>query len=559
MFRLLAAIGSRKTRFEALRLLLKKFRRREWLAHFQELALELSPREKNYFYFEYLYMSFDLAPEGPPAARHDEFLAMVDFFTVNKRALSPRLTRLRQQCEESEKSLGLFAAARLVEQYRTWRLPADFFNSFSHEIGKAAPVDWLVMAVHEKQRPLFRFAGSDQFRDLGEEMLQDALATPLNQNLDLAEVKRRYRSPERLFYPFANTKIIRWPLAEDLLACLAIGSRDGALYFQDFCERHRETLNKFSLLFRNFLESEYRIDEKLDFIVGASQKIKEMKRRIAQVSKVDFSLLISGESGSGKELVARAVHLLGPRAGQPFIPVNAAAIPDTLLEAELFGYKKGAFSGAGDNRVGLLEAADRGTLFLDEIADLPLALQAKLLRALQEREIRRLGENKTIRIDVRLISASNKDLGELIRKNLFREDLFYRLQDLVIAIPPLRERREDIPLLIDHFLRKFGYPGQDPARLSAIADRFRDDAFPGNVRELESRIKSMITFNPDLELPDEQGQELFSWKSARQEHERDLLLKTLKEMNGHRSRTAEKLGISRMALFNLLKKYRIGP
>ena len=232
-----------------------------------------------------------------------------------------------------------------------------------------------------------------------------------------------------------------------------------------------------------------------------------MKRRIAQVSKVDFSLLISGESGSGKELVARAVHLLGPRAGQPFISVNAAAIPDTLLEAELFGYKKGAFSGAGDNRVGLLEAADRGTLFLDEIADLPLALQAKLLRALQEREIRRLGENKTIRIDVRLISASNKDLGELIRKNLFREDLFYRLQDLVIAIPPLRERREDIPLLIDHFLRKFGYPGQDPSRLGAIADRFRDDAFPGNVRELESRIKSMITFHPDLELPDEPGQE----------------------------------------------------
>jgi DNA-binding NtrC family response regulator len=559
MFRLLAAIGSRKTRFEALRLLLKKFRRREWLVHFQELALELSPREKNYFYFEYLYMSFDLAPEGPPAARHDDFLAMVDFFTVNKRTLSPRLIRLRQQCEESEKSLGLFAAARLVEQYRKWRLPADFFSSFFHEIGKAAPVDWLVMAIHEKQRPLFRFAGSDQFRDLGEEMLQDALATPLNQNLDLAEVKRRYRSPERLFYPFANTKIIRWPLAEDLLACLAIGFRDGALYFQDFCERQRETLNKFSLLFRNFLESEYRSDEKLDFIVGASQKIKEMKRQIAQVSKVDFSLLISGESGSGKELVARAVHLLGPRAGQPFIPVNAAAIPDTLLEAELFGYKKGAFSGAGDNRVGLLEAADRGTLFLDEIADLPLALQAKLLRALQEREIRRLGENKTIRIDVRLISASNKDLGELIRKNLFREDLFYRLQDLVIVIPPLRERREDIPLLIDYFLRKFGYPGQDPSRLGAIADRFRDDAFPGNVRELESRIKSMITFNPDLELPDEQGQELFSWKSARQEHERVLLLKTLKEMNGHRSRTAEKLGISRMALFNLLKKYRIEP
>ncbi len=557
MFRLLEAIGSRKIRFEALRLLLKKFRRREWLDRFKKLAWDLSPRAKNYFYFEYWYMFFDLSPEGLPAAQRDEFLAMHDFFTANKRSLSARLSRLRQQCEESEKSLGLFADARLVEQYRQWRLPVDFFNSFFHEIGRAAPVDWLVMAIHEKQRPLFRFASSDLFRDLGEEMLQETLATPLNQNHDLAEIKRKYRSPERLFYPFANTKLIRWPLAENLLACLAIGSKDNTLYFQDFCQRHRETLKKFSLLFRNFLEYEYRINEKLDFIVGTSEKVKEMKRRIAPVSKVDFSLLISGESGCGKELVARAVHLLSPRAGQPFISVNAAAIPDTLLEAELFGYKKGAFSGAAENRVGLLEAADRGTLFLDEIADLPLALQAKLLRALQEREIRRLGENKTIRIDVRLISASNKDLNDLIRKNLFRKDLFYRLQDLGIAIPPLRERREDIPLLINHFLRKFGYPGLDPARLGAIADRFRNDDFPGNVRELESRIKSLITFNPDLELPDGTGNEPFSWKSACREYERDLLRKTLDEMNGHRNRTAEKLGISRMALFNLLKKHKL--
>ena len=531
MTRRLQAIGSRKLRFEALRLLLIQFRRHEWLGRFKDLAWELSPRAKNYFYFEYWHMHFDLAPEGPPADRRDEFLAMYDFFTVNKRSLPARLTRLRQQCEESEKGLGLFADAHLVEQYRSWRLPVDFFNSFFREIARSAPIDWLVMAVHEKQQPLFRFASSDQFRDLGEEMLRDALATPLNQNHGLAEVRGKYRSPERLFYPFANTKLLHWPIAEDILACLVIGSRDDAMYFQDLRERHRETFKKFSLLFRNFLQNEYRIDEKLDFIVGTSEKIREMKRLIAQVSKVDFSLLISGESGSGKELVARAVHLLSPRAGQPFISVNAAAIPDTLLEAELFGFKKGAFSGAAENRVGLLEAADRGTLFLDEIADLPLALQAKLLRALQEREIRRLGENKTIRIDVRLVSASNRDLGELIRRELFREDLFYRLQDLVIRIPPLRERREDIPLLIDHFLKKFGYPGQEPARLDAMADLFRNDKFPGNVRELESRIKNMITFNPELELPPRGEQEPFSWKSARQEHEKDLLLKTLKELN----------------------------
>ena len=559
MTRGLQAIGSRKLRFEALRLLLKKFRKHEWLEPFKELAWELSPRAKNYFYFEYWHMYFDLAPEGPPTARRDEFLAMYDFFTVNKRAVPARLNRLRQQCEANEKGLGLFADARLVEQSRRWRLPVDFFNSFFREIANSASIDWLVMAVHEKQKPLFRFASSDQFRDLGEEMLLDAWVTPHDQNHYLPEIREKYRSPERLFYPFANTKLIRWPIAEDILACLVAGSRDEALYFQDLPERHRETFKKFSLLFRNFLQNEYRIDEKLDFIIGESEKIREMKRRIAQVSKVDFSLLVSGESGSGKELVARAVHLLSPRAGQPFISVNAAAIPDTLLEAELFGFKKGAFSGAAENRIGLLEAADRGTLFLDEIADLPLPLQAKLLRALQEREIRRLGENKTIHIDVRLVSASNRDLGELIRRELFREDLFYRLQDLVIRIPPLRERREDIPLLIDHFLKKFGYPGQEPARLETMADMFRDDEFPGNVRELESRIKNMITFNPELELLPREEKEPFSWKSARQEHEKDLLLKTLKELNWHKNRTAEKLGISRMALFNLLKKYQIAP
>lgn len=559
MLRQLDAITSRKMRFEALRLLLKKHRRSEWLGPFMKMAWELSPRTKNYFFYEYWHMFFELADEGPPAARREEFLAMHDFFALNKRSLSLKLTRWRQQCEESEKSLRLFDDARLVEQHRQWRLPADFFHCFCHEIAKAAPVDWLVMDVHEKQRPLFRFASSDMFRELGDEMLRRARSAPPDRNHDRREVQRLYRSPERIFYPFASTQLLRWPIDEDILACLAVGSRDGALRFQDLGERCRETFRTFALLFRNYLQNEYRIGEKLDFIVGSSEKVQALKRLIVQVAKVDFSLLISGESGSGKELVARAVHLLGPRAGQPFISVNAAAIPDTLLEAELFGFRKGAFSGAGENRVGLLEASDRGTLFLDEIADLPLALQAKLLRALQEREIRRLGENRTIRIDVRLITASNRDLEELIRGKLFREDLFYRLQDLVIRIPPLRERREDIPQLVDHFLRKCGYPGQDPDKLAAIADMFRLDEFPGNVRELESKVKNMITFNPGLDLSPAPEQKPFSWRNARAEFEESLLRRILKQQRGNRNRTAQTLGISRMALFNLLKKHGISP
>jgi len=556
---LLDSIASRKMRFEALRLLLKKHRRGEWLDRFMKMSRELSARAKNYFFYEYWHWFFELAGEDPPADRRVEFLAMHDFFTLNQRCLSLKLTRWRQACEDSEKSLRLFDDARLVEQHRQWRLPADFFNSFRHEIGKAVPVDWLVMDVHEKKRPLFRFASSDQFPELGDEMLRRARSSPPDRNHDRKEVQRLYRSPERIFYPFASTQLLRWPIDGDILACLAVGSRDGALRFQDLGERCRDTFRTFAQLFRNFLRNEYRIGEKLDFIVGSSQQVQTLKRLIAQVAKVDFSLLISGESGSGKELVARAVHLLGPRARQPFISVNAAAIPDTLLEAELFGFRKGAFSGAGEQRVGLLQAADRGTLFLDEIADLPLALQAKLLRALQEKEIRRLGENRTIRIDVRLISASNRDLGELIRGQQFRADLFYRIQDLVIRIPPLRERREDIPQLIDHFLHKYGYPGQAPDKLAAIADLFRIDEFPGNVRELESRVKKLITFNPGLDLDPGPEHAPFSWKCACADFARDLLSRTLAQQQGSKKRTAETLGISRMALFNLLKKHGLSP
>ncbi len=560
----LTSIGSRKARFEALRLLLKKHRRFEWLDRFKELALELSPRAKNYFFFEYWYMVFDLAPEEAPGARRTEFLAMVDFFSLNQRAMPAKFARMRQHCLESDRAPGLFDDARLVERSRQWRLPADFFQSFYHEIGKAAPIDWMIMTIHEQHPPgqghsvrIFRFANSEQFSELGEEMLQEAWTAPQNQDYDVQEVRRRFRSQEKFFYPFASTKVIHWPISDQLFASLIIASNDGSLRFQDFSGRHQETLKKFSVLFQNFLQNEYRVHEKLNSIVGESEAVQRVKRMIAQVSKVDFSLLITGESGCGKELVANAVHRLSPRSGQPFISLNAAAIPDTLLEAELFGYRKGAFSGAGEDRIGLLQAADRGTLFLDEVADLPLALQAKLLRALQEREIRRLGENRTSHIDVRLISASNKDLGELIRNNLFRADLFYRLQDLVISIPPLRERREDIPLLIGAFLKKYGYPEQESARLRAIADLFHDDPFPGNVRELESKIKNLITFHPDLEAPLPAAPFVFSLRSARQEFEKNLLRRTLADVGGHRSRAAEKLGISRMALFNLLKKYGI--
>lgn len=555
----LAAVKSSKMRFEALALFLKKLPKPAWLDQLKELSRELSEKSKNYCYYEYWYIYFDLTADkehlDPPAK--ECFLAMHDFFSLNKRKISPKLNQLRINLEESESHGHIFDDARLVENYRQWRLPEDFFSSFLYEISKALPVDWLTMHIYEKEQLLFRFSNSSLFRELGEEMLQSMSRKPENQNFHLAEIKTKFNCQEKFFYPFANTKIIRWSMNDRLFADMVIAFKDGELYFQNIFERHKEVFNKFAVLFKNFFENELQIHEKLDFIIGGSKKIQEMKRLIAQISKVDFSLLITGESGSGKELVANAVHLLSPRANRPFISVNAAALPETLLEAELFGSKKGAFSGAAENRLGLLEAADGGTFFLDEIADLPMSLQAKILRVLQEKEIRRLGENKTIKIDIRLISASNKNLQELIMANLFREDLFYRLQDLTIHIPPLRERREDILPLVAHFLKKFGYRTLDPLKLQGIAAMFQSDSFPGNVRELESKIKKLITFNPELEHFGQIDEKQFDLKNARRGFEYSLLLDALNETRWSKNLTAKKLGISRMALFNLLKKHNI--
>jgi two-component system response regulator AtoC len=559
LFKQLAAIQSKKIRFAALAMVLMKFKKKEWLKPFKELSRELSEKSKNYFFYEYWYVYFDLTAGNKSMDSLDKeaFLTMHDFFSMNKRRISEKLDHLRSDLDEIENHGHLFDDARLVENYRQWRLPEDFFSSFLHEINKTQKVDWLTMHIHEKDRLLFKFSNSNLFRELAEELISNLRREPEKQNFHLAEIKAKSNSQEKFFFPFANTKMLPWPIHGDLCASLVVAFNDKEMYFQDFSERNKELLNKFAVLFQYFYRNEYQIREKLDFIIGASEKINEMKRLIAQVSKVDFSLLITGESGSGKELVARAVHQLSPRANQPFISVNAAALPETLLEAELFGFKKGAFSGASENRVGLLEAADRGTFFLDEIADLPMNLQAKMLRVLQEKEMRRLGENKIIKIDIRLISASNKNLEELIIANQFREDLFYRLQDLTIHIPPLRERREDIPLLVAYFLKKFGCPASDPLKFLHIADRFQNDYFPGNVRELESKIKKLITFDPDLEnaAPTEKGK--FSLKSARQSFESSLLRNTLNETGWNKNKTAEKLGISRMALFNMLKKHDI--
>lgn len=292
-------------------------------------------------------------------------------------------------------------------------------------------------------------------------------------------------------------------------------------------------------------------------IIGMSKAIRDLKDQIQKVSKVDYSLLITGESGSGKELVARSVHESGNRSGTPFIPINAASIPGNLLESELFGYAKGAFTDAKNSRKGLIEEADEGTLFLDEIGELPIELQSKILRVIQEGELKRVGENRYRKIDIRLISATNRDLEKMIESGQFREDLFYRIQDLIIKVPPLRDRIEDIPLLIEYFVRKhkFSFKDDDMRNLSNYCIH-RD--WRGNVRELESFMKRAFTYYPDYKsLNMEEDQSESGLIALRDRFENFLIKKVLISNGWNKTKSAEDLKISRAYLFTLIKKYRI--
>ena len=233
-------------------------------------------------------------------------------------------------------------------------------------------------------------------------------------------------------------------------------------------------------------------------IIGLSAKMERVYKMIEKVSQHDYPVLLLGESGTGKELVARCIHYSGPRKDRPFAPVDCSALVPTLIESELFGYVRGAFTGAMQSKQGLLEAAQGGTLFLDEIGDMPVDLQAKLLRALQEREVKPVGSTERRRINVRIIAATNRDLRQLVQQGLFREDLYYRLNVVPMRLPPLRERREDIPDLVRHFLHKAETSGLPSKRFDpAATERLKLHSWPGNVRELENLVRRLAVLHPD--------------------------------------------------------------
>lgn len=241
------------------------------------------------------------------------------------------------------------------------------------------------------------------------------------------------------------------------------------------------------------LKQEVRERYPIKGLIGKSRKMKELYALIEKYAASAANVLIYGESGTGKELAARAIHFNGPRGSKPFVAINCGAIPDTLIESELFGHRKGSFTGAVADRPGLFEQADGGTLFLDEIGEVPLQLQTKLLRVLQEREFRRIGDTQDRKCDVRIIAASNRNLEDYVKEGGFREDLFYRLNVLQLTMPPLRERSEDIPLLVDHFYEKFaGRPPLDKTLTAAAFSILMKHPFPGNVRELENLVERCV-------------------------------------------------------------------
>lgn len=300
-------------------------------------------------------------------------------------------------------------------------------------------------------------------------------------------------------------------------------------------------------------------------IVGSSRAMQDVLAMMNRVMPTDAAVLITGETGTGKELVARAIHYNGPRAAGPFVPVNCGAMPGNLLEAELFGHRRGAFTGAVVDRKGLFEAADGGTIFLDEVAELPLELQPKLLRVLQDGEVRRVGESRAFHVDVRVISATNRDLAALLREGGFRDDLYYRLNVIPLALPPLRQRREDVALLAGHFLARSAerlkkpVSGISPAALELLTGH----SWPGNVRELENAIERAVVLatGERLEAEDVMLGEPVAIAPADDEAtvaeiEKRVVLERLARFNGNRTRTAASLGIARRTLLNKLAEWK---
>jgi len=327
-----------------------------------------------------------------------------------------------------------------------------------------------------------------------------------------------------------------------------------------------------------YLKQELKTKYRLANIVGNSEKMGEIFEIVEKVAPTKATVLLRGESGTGKELIARAIHYNSPRASKPFVKVNCAALPETLLESELFGHEKGSFTGAIETKKGRFEIANGGTLFLDEIGDLSLSTQIKLLRVLQEKQFERIGGIKTYTVDLRIIAATHKDLEKAIREGSFREDLYYRLNVVPIFIPPLRERKEDVPLLVEHFLKLFNRENGKNVRFSSdVTEILQDYSWPGNIRELENFIERVVVMAkkevvsstdlpgllPSLSLSPQDPEKLrgdgFSLPDTIEALEKKHIQEVMRECGGIQSRATKLLGITPRQLGYRIRKYQLSP
>jgi two-component system, NtrC family, nitrogen regulation response regulator NtrX len=416
----------------------------------------------------------------------------------------------------------------------------------------------------------------------GEESLEDLLRQPSDlvlldvwlPGIDGMETLTRIQE-----IPFADRPVVVMISGHGNIETAVKATKLGAF---DFLEKPL-SLQKLTVVLKNALEhrrlqlenirlrgdgeSKYRI-------IGESVPMKALRQQMELMAATNGRVLIYGESGTGKELVAHAIHAMSPRATEAFVEVNCAAIPEELIESELFGHLKGSFTGAHENKIGKFRKADDGTLFLDEVGDMSLRTQAKVLRALEEQRFEAVGASEWTQVDVRVIAATNKVLGHEIERGNFREDLFYRLNVIPFHVPPLRDRVQDIALLADYFLREFTLAyGRKPKELTSGAyDLLREHHWPGNVRELRNLIERIVILNPQVRvdarhipLPTvrrsaaERPERFGSLQEVREAVEREYILKKLEETNGNVTRTAELLGLERSNLYRKMKTLGIGP
>ena len=345
----------------------------------------------------------------------------------------------------------------------------------------------------------------------------------------------------------------------------------------DFLEKPL-TLEKVTVVVKNALEQRKlerevnrlrQADGAYPRIIGDSVPMKALRQQLGLMAATNGRVLIFGESGTGKELIAHAIHALSPRASEPFVAVNCAAIPEELIESELFGHRKGSFTGASEDKVGKLRQADGGTVFLDEVGDMSLKTQAKVLRVLDRQQFEPVGAPDTVQVDVRVVAATNKNLDEEIERGNFREDLYYRLNVIPFSVPPLRDRIEDVPLLADFFLREFTVAyGRKAKELTSEAYTVLEDYhWPGNVRELRNLMERIVIMNPQISIdarhiplrpgrrgaPDWRAERFGSLQEVREAAERDYILQKLEETGGNVTRTAELLGLERSHLYRKMK------